>query len=498
MLKSFANLKIWLKLMILTSLLMMAAGLFMSFFASYEQRRIVKKETENFADSIDQITMAGLTTLMVTGTMQHRDVFLSQINESFNIRSLRVVRSPELIAQYGQSAIDLPPNAEETQLMSSRKEIKETVQQNGETVYRLVRPIYSSANYLGKSCLACHAGPEGTVLGAISIVISLQEVEKATNLFTIKVFLYGSVFFLLLIVGIYATSKTFISNPLAKSATTLRRVAAGDFTKRLERHSSDEIGELTDAINHMIDDLAKVLNRAQTNSESLINMSKFIEQASRMLDHAATGQEKSIMQNATVLENMKHKISANAAIAQQTTEEAARSSNQAEISRSAVRETVEAMRKIVEKISIVQEIAEQTNLLALNATIEAARAGAQGRGFSVVAAEVGKLADISQNASREIKTLADSSIVVAKNAGQSLENLLPAIQKTTQLLTSISGNSSEQKNIIQNMKELMDILLTSANETTSASRDLSRTAEELNSKAEEFTHLVDYFSVHED
>ena len=92
---------------------------------------------------------------------------------------------------------------------------------------------------------------------------------------------------------------------------------------------------------------------------------------------------------------------------------AVKGTDDAEESAQAVKQTVEAMTKIAQKISIIEEIAYQTNLLALNAAIEAARAGEHGRGFAVVATEVRKLAERSQTAAKDIGGLATSSVDVA-------------------------------------------------------------------------------------
>lgn len=493
MMKFFVDLKIWLKLVLITSFLMMAAGLFMNFFSTHQQMKISKEETESFVDSVEQITLAGLTTLMVTNQMAHKNVFMSQINESYSIRSLRLVRGPTVLEQYGEGVGYLSPTAEEQKVLKTSKESTSIFTDNNEKKYRSVRPIISSTNYLGKSCIACHSGKPGTVLGVISITVSLEKVERATKNFMLQVFLYGSLFFFFLVGGVYLFSRNFISTPLAKAETALREVANGNLKIRLEHKGSDEIAKLSDSVNHMIDDLAKVIQETKNNSGELLRMSGAIDHASSLLTHASTQQQSTVGNHADILKQMNSKISENARTAEETRDEANRSSGQAKISYNAVKETSQAMNQIVEKISVVQEIAEQTNLLALNATIEAARAGVHGRGFSVVAAEVGKLADISQKASKEIKALADKSITVARNAGSSLEELLPAISNTSELLDKILINSKDQEMVVEDMNEMITTLNNVSRETTEAAGELQDTSANLTKKAEIFAKLVSFF-----
>jgi methyl-accepting chemotaxis protein len=153
------------------------------------------------------------------------------------------------------------------------------------------------------------------------------------------------------------------------------------------------------------------------------------------------------------------------------------------------------MRDIAGKITIVEEIARQTNLLALNAAIEAARAGEHGKGFAVVAAEVRKLAERSQFAAAEISELSGSSVEIAEKGGKMLEQIVPDIQRTAELVQEISASSGEQNagaNQINSAIQQLDLVI---QQNASASEELSSTAEELSSQAEQLRGTIGFFRV---
>ncbi|MEE9354015.1 MAG: methyl-accepting chemotaxis protein, partial [Methylococcaceae bacterium] len=110
----------------------------------------------------------------------------------------------------------------------------------------------------------------------------------------------------------------------------------------------------------------------------------------------------------------------------------------------AVTDTVSAMKQVADKITLIEDIAYQTNILALNASIEAARAGSHGRGFAVVATEVRKLAERSQQAATEISGLTGSTVTLAESTGKLIEELVPDISKTADLVQEISAATDEQ------------------------------------------------------
>jgi methyl-accepting chemotaxis protein len=158
-------------------------------------------------------------------------------------------------------------------------------------------------------------------------------------------------------------------------------------------------------------------------------------------------------------------------------------------------ETVEAMRQIASKISIIEEIARQTNLLALNAAIEAARAGEHGKGFAVVASEVRKLAERSQIAAGEINSLSASSVHVAERAGELLPKIVPDIKKTADLVSEINAASGEQNSGAEQINKAIQQLDQVIQQNASATEEMSSTCEELSSQAEQLYETISFFNI---
>jgi methyl-accepting chemotaxis protein len=280
---------------------------------------------------------------------------------------------------------------------------------------------------------------------------------------------------------------------LTEMAEIAEEIAAGNLLVRVEPRSAEDT--FGNAFAAMLLKLATVISEARSASAAVASAATQVSASSTMLSQGTSEQAAATEETASSLEQMKASITQNAEHSREMERMALKGTADAEESAKAVRETVAAMKAISEKIGIVGEIAYQTNLLALNAAIEAARAGEHGRGFAVVAAEVRKLAERSQKAAKDIASLAGSSMSIAERSGQLLTELVPSIQKTTQLVQDVACASTEQAEGVAQINKSLTHMDQITQRNASAAEELASTSEELASQAEALEQLVSFFRV---
>lgn len=202
--RSFNNLKIWVRLVVVIWLMLVVAWTGMIYWASMKSQETAIKQAEDFSNSVHKMTMASLTGMMITGTIAQRGVYLDQIKQSEEIKALRVIRGDAVAKQFGAgSADEAKMDDVEKNVLATGKPYYQ-VQQNsfGESL-RAVIPATAQKNYLGKDCLMCHIVPEGTVLGAVSMNISLEKENAAVRNFSIQIFSAAVIMSIPLLLFIY-------------------------------------------------------------------------------------------------------------------------------------------------------------------------------------------------------------------------------------------------------------------------------------------------------
>jgi methyl-accepting chemotaxis protein len=286
-----------------------------------------------------------------------------------------------------------------------------------------------------------------------------------------------------------------ITRPVAQAKHAAERLAAGDLNVELTADSTDEVGELIVAMSQTIAKLREVLSGVLSAADNLSAASDQISSASQQLSQGASEQASSVEESSSSIEEMNSSITQNSENAKVTDGIAGKAAKEAADGGDAVNQTVTAMRTIAQKIGIIDDIAYQTNLLALNAAIEAARAGAQGKGFAVVAAEVRKLAERSQVAAQEIGSVAENSVQLAERAGQLLNTMVPAIQKTAELVQEIAAASAEQSTGASQINTAISQLNQTAQQSAAASEELAATSEEMTGQVSELRDLISFFKL---
>jgi len=280
---------------------------------------------------------------------------------------------------------------------------------------------------------------------------------------------------------------------LTDISRVIQALAKGDLTETITADYRGLFGQLKDDINDTMGRLSSVMVDVKSNSSSIASASEQVSGTAESLSQGASEQAASVEETSASIEQMGASINQNSENSRTTDGIATESSNAAKEGGESVLETVQAMKDIAEKISIIEDIAYQTNMLALNAAIEAARAGEHGKGFAVVAAEVRKLAERSQVAASEISDLTGDSVKVAEKAGGLLEKMVPDIARTAELVQEITAASEEQAGGVGQITGAMQQLDQVTQQNAAASEELAATSQEMRTQSQSLLEIISFF-----
>lgn len=532
------DMKIWVRLVVGISIILAIAWSSMIWWATVQQRETAIGQARDFSQSVHRMTMASLTGMMLTGTVGQRAIYLDQVRQSEDIKELRVIRAEGVSKQFGPGAAEeSKADAVEQQVLQSAKPYFEVIEDKGGESLRAVIPAQAQKNYLGKDCLTCHQVPEGTVLGAVSMRISLNKVNRTVHEFSLKIMAVALALMIPVILFIYWFINRAVTIPLREVSTSLGDIAEGegDLTRRLTVKGKDEISEISEVFNTFMNKLQSIIREVKTNAEQVLTTTNNLASVSAQVAANSQLQSQEAYSMAAQVEIMTYNIDNVASQAEHVQAVSTQSSELSTHGSDVIHNAAAEMNKITEAVhdssaiiqdlgrqsdqisaivSVIKEIADQTNLLALNAAIEAARAGEQGRGFAVVADEVRKLAERTANSTKEITTMIEKiqrgtqsainsmesgvarvseGTALAQRAGEAINQIKSGVQQVVEAVSEISVSLKEQSQTnSENAHKVEHIALLSEEnsqafqQTANTIRDLEQLADNLQSAVGRF------------
>ncbi|MDF9842297.1 MULTISPECIES: methyl-accepting chemotaxis protein [unclassified Paenibacillus] len=366
----------------------------------------------------------------------------------------------------------------------------------------------------------------GSIIGILYVGVPNTPFDRLANSFRLEILAISAIVLLLAIVASYLLSRPIVT-AIRKLSVVAQRIADKDLTHKAEISSSDETGRLAQSFETMRGNLAVMLKDLGDISVNLKENSSYLSEAASQTDHVSHEVAKAIQQVAegtveqtthsqAIHEKMQGTLSKvqegrqqmgqtyrNAVLSAEIADEGNQAIEEAIQHLSTFTKTVKFATDAIQKLGLrseeiggiiqaISDIASQTNLLALNAAIEAARAGESGRGFSVVAAEVRKLAEQSQIEAERITNLVKDIQSETSVTVRTMETNLSAVNEQVRIITKggealkqIVDKTGETKQNAASLQELFSELVDNSEDVMQSIQVIRQFAENSAAVAEE-------------
>lgn len=449
----------------------------------------VHEMVEQYFDSVN--------TLMISGAMDQREVLRNKALKRKNIKSARILRSQSVVDLFGEGY-----SHEKAQNELEEKALKGfsysgIVNKNGERELTVITPYKAQENFRGTNCIECHQVPEGTVLGAVAITYSLSEMDKELSQNLWKSGRVIVLIFLGILLLVAFILKFTIINPIKRTSALLKTVSLQlDLRLRaVDGKRKDEIGEMSKGFDQLMATLQETVGEVGLVAEQLLSHSEDIAKKSESSEQKISLQSAETEHVASAV----HEMNETSKLVYGHTEETRKASevtdratengvkhawaanenireleNQIEYVGKEIESLKELGNGIDQILKMINEVAMKTTLLSFNASIEAARAGEHGRGFTVVAEEIGELANQTKNSTKSIgeqtKQLKEKMDQTARLMQETIEKAKVGqrgVNETTETLDIIAHE-------IKKVKSMAESISTAAKEQSDASESINQ------------------------
>lgn len=258
----FTSMKLKSKILVFFVGILAVLVVVLTVFSALGFRRFSMYATERHARSVAETVMVGLTESMISKTTDRRQEFLDRLSAVPGVQQVRVVRGPAVVSQFGTGLINERADVAAEAVLATGKEAFDVVETDDGLAFHAVIPYIANDEGV-PNCLKCHEVKNGTVLGAVSVDISLSEIRRQGIIAVVMVTLAMFVAALLALALLRR-----MMNPLSEIAQEVREVSSqavgGNFAGRIRQRSTDEVGEIALNINHLMEFLEREVTTIRT------------------------------------------------------------------------------------------------------------------------------------------------------------------------------------------------------------------------------------------
>ena len=258
------------KILVFFSALMLFLILILVAISLYSFQRFSLYSAERHARSVAEAVKVGLTESMVNGTIGKRPEFLQRLGNVPGVQNIRVIRGAAVIKQFGSGLPqETTTNDDENKVINSGEPSFNVITKQGSIFFHAIIPY--TANGLGiPNCLQCHLVAQGTILGAVSIDIPLDEVryQAVTTVGLVALIVFSTAMLALFLLR-------RVLRPLVETTQELKsvvdRAVGGEFNGRIAQRSSDEVGEIAGQLNRLMGTLDENISTIGNRVGELMN-----------------------------------------------------------------------------------------------------------------------------------------------------------------------------------------------------------------------------------